>query len=333
MIALVGVAARRSPLALASVSQEWGPGVHSVVGAAGDGAPLLLALVGGVARPRAGQITVLGGAPTDRAVRTRVARMALEPLLPDALRVHEALDVAAGIRGEPARDAAERLAGLGIETLADRAVRSLSRAEARAVTLAEGLTSSCVRVLLLEEPLVAMDPRAVGRIPEALRAAAREGRSVVVATASLRDASELADDHVLLRAGAVVARAASIEALAGFSPDGGRLCIVAHDDRSAQVMAARLAREAVVEAVERSGTSVRVRGRDPTALAEAVCRAAVETDSELAEIRVDPPSLEEARAAGAGIAAATFEAAYARTRDALKSPLAASAPAASEGTS
>jgi ABC-2 type transport system ATP-binding protein len=287
MIALGGVAARRAPLTLASVSLEWGPGVHSVIGAPGDGAALLLALLGGSAQPRAGQIRVLGGPPTDAAVRTQVSRIPLEVTLPDALRVREALDVAAEIRGEPARDAAERLAALGVETLADRAVRSLSRSEARAVTLIEGLTSSCVRVLLLEEPLVAMDPRAAGRIPEALRSAARNGRAVVVATASVRDAGELADDHVLLRGGAIVGRATSIEALAGLSPEGARLCVVARDDRGARALAARLAGEPDVEVVERNGKSMRVRGSAPTTLARAVGRAVVEADVEVSELRVD----------------------------------------------
>ena len=84
--------------------------------------------------------------------------------------------------------------------------------------------------------LLVMDPRAVGRIPGALRAKAREGCSIVIATASMHDAGDLADDHVLLRAGAVVARLAAIEELAGFSPEGATMHVVARDGDGARAL-------------------------------------------------------------------------------------------------
>jgi predicted ABC-type transport system involved in lysophospholipase L1 biosynthesis ATPase subunit len=62
MISLDRVSARQTPLALASVSLTWGPGVHALVGASTDGGALLLAIVAGAARVRSGQVRVLGGA-------------------------------------------------------------------------------------------------------------------------------------------------------------------------------------------------------------------------------------------------------------------------------
>jgi len=94
VIELDRVAARRRPLALASVSLRWGAGVHAVLGRREDGGALLLALIAGAARPRSGRVTVLGGAPEDASVRTRVAVVPLDPTLPDALRVGEALVLA-----------------------------------------------------------------------------------------------------------------------------------------------------------------------------------------------------------------------------------------------
>jgi len=301
VIALEGVAARRAPLAMSGLTLSWSPGVHALLGGPEDGGALLLAIVGGRERPRAGRVRVLEGAPTDDHVRPRIGWVPLEPALPDALRVGEALTVAARVRGEPARDPAERLAALGIEALAPRRVRGLSPEERRAVALAEAVTSTSVRVLLLHEPRVGIDPRAEPRVADALRARARDGATVLVATASVREAGELADDMLVLRAGAVVGHAASIEALAGGARDAARLVVVCSDPRA---LLATLAREAEVEALARRDGSVVARGRDPVALAKAGARAILEAGVDVAEMRIEAPTLDEARAAAAFAATA-----------------------------
>ena len=262
------VSARRAPVAIASASVSWGAGCHAVVGAPGDGGPLLLQVVAGRVAPRTGSVRVLDGRPTEASVRRRVAHVPLEAALPEVFRVDEVLALAEKLRDEPAQDASGRLSVLGVEGLARRDVRSLSRGEARAVALAEALTSTVVRVVLVEEPLVEIDPRAAGRVPDALRARARDGCVVVVATASVRDAGDLADDQVLVRRGAIVGRAPSGDALAGFWQDGShaRLRIVVEDARAAQALVAALGCEGDVVAIERFAGGVCVRGRDPAAL-------------------------------------------------------------------
>jgi hypothetical protein len=143
---------------------------------------------------------------------------------------------------------------------------------------------------------------------------------VVVSTASLRDAGDLGDHHVLLRGGIVVGEAASLAALAEFTPSGARVRVVTSDPAA---LAAALAREAAVEAVARRDNaghgSVVARGRGTTALAEAVARAVVESGVEVSLMRFDPPTLEEARAAAAGVTAAVYQTALERARAAATS--------------
>jgi ABC-type multidrug transport system ATPase subunit len=323
VITFEAVAARRAPLTLARLSLSWGPGLHSVVGTPADGGPLLLELAAGRTRLRSGRVEVLEASPLDARVRRQVALVPLEPPLPDALRTVEVLTLAATLRGEPPSDPKVRLAALGVESLAPRRVGTLAPEEARAVALAEALTSTRVRVLLLEEPLVGVDPRAVARLPELLRARGREGCAVLVATASLRDAGDLADDHVLLRGGTVVGRAASLDELAAFSPGGVRMRILVSDPRA---LLAALAAEEAVDAVARSDGAVVARGRDAPGLAAAVGRAVVASAVDLTEMRIEPPTMDEARGAVAGIATATYEAAHARTRSALALPSEAQPP-------
>jgi ABC-2 type transport system ATP-binding protein len=287
VIALEDVAARRRPLALSRMSHAWEAGSHAVVGVRGDGGSLLLALLAGLVRPRSGRVLVQGGSPMDATIRRQIAFVPLEPALPEAMRVREALALAAGVRREAEREAAGRLRVLGVETLADRRIGSLSRAEARAVALAEAVTSSTVRVLLIEEPLVAMDPRAGGRVPEALRRRGRDGCTVVVTTASMRDAGELADDWVALRGGTLVSKGACVDALLETAPEGANLRVVLRHADALPALVAALAQESDVTAIERDEGTVRLQGRDAAALARAAGRAAVEADVDIAELRID----------------------------------------------
>jgi ABC-2 type transport system ATP-binding protein len=308
VIDLDGVSTRRAPFALANITLAWGPGVHALVGAPADGGRLLLALVAGAARPRRGRVRVLEGEPTDPRIRKRVAYVPAEPSLPEALRVDEVLAVAAAIRDEPepTPNAAERLEVLGVEALARRRVQSLSRAEARAVALSEALASSRVSVLLVDEPLIAIDPRAAARMADALRAKAREGCAVIVATGSLCDAGELADDFVFLKDGAVSSRTSSLDELAGFLPFGARLTIVAPDVAGARALVAWLAREAGVDGIEyhapargfardAGAAAVAIRGRNAVVLAQAAGRAAIDAGVDILHLRFEPPTLDEAR--------------------------------------
>jgi ABC-type multidrug transport system ATPase subunit len=253
-------------------------------------------LIAGTARARAGSLRVLDGGPGHAEVRARVAYVPLDVALPDALRVDESLSLAAALRGEPVRPATERLAPLGLEALAPRRVRSLSWTEARGGALAEAISSTRVRVILVEEPFVSMDPRACSRITEQLRARGDAGCAVLVDTASPRDATEIATDHTLLRAGAVIGTAASLEDLAASSPAGAQIRIVTRDADAGRALSQSLAGDPDVRAVERVGASVVARGPSAAGLAQAAGRALVGSGVDVSEIRVDPPSLDEARA-------------------------------------
>jgi ABC-2 type transport system ATP-binding protein len=289
MIALDGVAARSKPLALSSLTHHFEAGVHAVVGAPTDGGGLLLAVIAGRVRPRTGTVSVEGAAPS--AARRRIAYVPLAALVPDALTVREALDAASLIRGEPARDAAARLAVLGVEALAPRLGRTLAPSEARAVLMVEALTSRAVHAILLEEPFVALDARAHAGLPAAVRGRAREGACVIVATSSTRDAAELADAHLVLEKGALSRRADTSDLGAGAG--GARVRVVTPDTRS---LLAELAREAAVTGVESAGNALVASGADLLSTVAAVGRAVVRSRVEVDDLRPELPTIDEARA-------------------------------------
>jgi len=297
LIALERITAPRKRPLLKDLSLAWGPGVHALVGTPADGGPLLLRLLSGSVAARGGVVRVLDGDPSEPGIRQRIAYVSLDPVLPESLRVDELLELASALRRDPPADAGTRLSVLGIGGLARRRVGSLSVAEARAVLLAEALSSSRVRVLLVEEPFLAMDPRAASSLGSAVRTCARDARAVLVATASLRDAGELADDHVLLRAGAVLGQVASLELLAGVAQPGARIRIVTGQPHA---LLAELAREPEIEAVARRDGSVVARGGDALELARAAGRAVVASGVDVSEMRLELPSMEDARAVTTG---------------------------------
>lgn len=273
-----------------AVTLTWETGVLAVLGAPADGTTALLEVIAGRAKLRGGTVLVGGRAPSE--ARAIVAYVPLETTLPEALRVAEVCALAAQIRGETAATSASRLAPLGLEALASRRVGSLSPGESRAVSLAIALTSRA-KVLLIEEPLVGLDPSAPARVIEALRARASAGVAILVTTASVRDATRLADQLGVLTQGVFTHLPPSLAHSGGA---GAKLRVVIGSTRATEVarIVAALAEESAVTSVEtasfaatgtlHAAVGVVVSGRDLLPLARAVGAVAARTGAKVEAI-------------------------------------------------
>ena len=100
MIELQGVVARVPPVALGPITATFGAGIHALLGGKDDGPSVLLGVVAGRHELRGGGARVLGFGAGDARVRPSVAYVPVNVALPEPLRVHEALAIAAEIRGE-----------------------------------------------------------------------------------------------------------------------------------------------------------------------------------------------------------------------------------------
>jgi ABC-type multidrug transport system ATPase subunit len=291
MIRLSLLTAHAAPYGVSNVSLELGAGIHALLGAPIDGVAVVVAVMAGWIRPRAGTVILLGDAPAK--ARRRIAYVPVEARLPPSLRVAEALDVAASVRGEPAEPAKRRLRSLGVEPLADRWTHSLALPEARAVLMAEAVTSRAA-VLLFDEPRVEMDPRAVRALPAVLRERAAQGSAVVFSTSSPRDAADLSSSPWLFSLGRLIGRVPGTEAAAG-----GRLRmrVVANDTRK---LLGALAAEPPFARIELDRDALILTGSHPKTMAEAVARAALAVGVELQAMRLDAPSLDELYRGSAG---------------------------------
>ncbi len=282
MIRAQALSARAAPLMIRGVTFSLAAGTHALVGTPADGVALALAVIAGVRAPVAGHLQVLGAPAGHETIRRAVAYIPMVPRLPDALRVDEALATAAAIRGDALQPAEVRLGPFELAPLAQRRVASLSPSEARAVAIVEALSSQVVRVVLIDEPLIALDGRMAKLLGGALRARAEAGACVLVTTASLRDARDLADELVTFSQGAVVAEEASrIGAV--------RLRVVVDDARA---LVAALAGDADVLSLASRGDTVVAVGSSEPRVAAAIARAAGRAGVALREMRADTSPME-----------------------------------------
>ena len=311
-IKLQNLSARAAPLALAPLDLELGAGAHALLGTQADGVGLLLAVLAGMHPLRSGRVEMLGGNLTSEPVRQQIGYVPLDLKLPDPWTVEETLRAADAIRGEPERDQGARLAVMGLAPLARRRAKTLSVEEARAVALCEALTSTKVRVLLIEEPFAKMDARAAAAFPSILRERARSGAFVVMATASTREAAELAEDHLTFARGALVKRAPNGDLIALEGPGGARIRIVAAPPDARSLVASLSSEADIASIASESDRTIVVTGRELLSLAAAVGRAIRRAGVDVEMIRPEPLPLDELRAATAGNVAGAYRAAFER---------------------
>ncbi|MBX6365719.1 MAG: amino acid ABC transporter ATP-binding protein, partial [Gemmatimonadetes bacterium] len=111
--------------------------------------------------------------------------------------------------------ARELLGSLGVAARADAYPRQLSGGEAQRVAIARALALDPM-VLLMDEPTSALDPARRGALAETLRALARQGRGLLVATHDVDFALAAADRVVVLADGVLAEAGPAAEVLRGF---------------------------------------------------------------------------------------------------------------------
>ncbi|WP_299037853.1 sulfate/molybdate ABC transporter ATP-binding protein [uncultured Pseudokineococcus sp.] len=203
--------------------------VVALLGPNGAGKSTALGLVAGLLRPDRGRVVldddVLADAGDDGRTRTwvaphrrRTALLAQDPLLFGHLTALDNAAFAPRARGAgrtAARAGAARwLERVGAGSLADRRPAQLSGGQAQRVALARALAAE-PRLLLLDEPLAALDVAAAPALRQLLREVLRaDGRSALLVTHDPLDVLALADRAVVVDGGRVVEEGPAAEVLA-----------------------------------------------------------------------------------------------------------------------
>ncbi len=177
--------------------------VSALIGPNGAGKTTLLRLLAGLARPTAGEMAVLGGTPRqDPAFLAGIGFLAQE--IPLYKRFTAQTHIAIGAHLNRRWDAAsvrDRLRSLNIPL--DRPAGSLSGGQRAQLALALTLAKR-PRLLLLDEPVAALDPLARRNfLAQLAEAVAVGGLTVVLSSHLLADLERVADHLILLAASRV----------------------------------------------------------------------------------------------------------------------------------
>lgn len=161
---------------------ELGAGLTLLLGPNGSGKSTLLRLAAGIERPDAGHVAVLGKDlwVEEVAARKELAYVPEQPDLTPYATIDEILRLVCRLRGEPAATGRGILEAVGLGPLSRRSVRELSMGQRRRVALAAAMVGR-PRVLLLDEPLEAMDRVIRDAILGWVERARLSGAAVVVA--------------------------------------------------------------------------------------------------------------------------------------------------------
>ena len=197
-------------------------GFTVLFGTSGAGKTSVLDCIAGIKTPDSGKIAINGEAMFDSAQglnlwpsQRRLAYVFQSLALFPHLSVAD--NVAYGLRHEPKNAATERsrkmLAQFGIEQLQARRPGDLSGGERQRVALARSLVTD-PRVLLLDEPLAALDRPTRKKIVDDLRGwNAAQKVPILYVTHSVREALALGERVLVMEHGRVVASGAPSELL------------------------------------------------------------------------------------------------------------------------
>src|SRR3954470_19389925 len=182
----------------------------ALVGANGSGKSTAVRAIAGLLEPSGGEVRICGHDPHEEP-DTEAARAALglvpdTPLLYDDLTVRQHLELVVlshGVGDGPADGIAGWLERLGLAGRADFLPRELSRGMRQKTQLACALVRPTA-VLLLDEPVVGLDPPSQALLREVLRECKLAGTAVLLTTHQLEFADGLADRAIVLDEGTVI---------------------------------------------------------------------------------------------------------------------------------
>lgn len=175
--------------------------IAAVVGPNGSGKSTLLRVLAGLDRPSAGAVEVVGGPDSSR----RVGFLPQQPAFRSGFTARDTLAFYASFVDGVGREAvATTLDRVGLGSVADRAVGSLSGGMTRLLGLGQAVLGDPA-VLLLDEPGSGLDPAMVERLFDVLGDLAAGGTGVVVVSHELPAVETYADTVHILDDGGFVA--------------------------------------------------------------------------------------------------------------------------------
>ncbi len=209
--------------AVDGVSLEVGPGeIHGFLGPNGAGKTTTIRMIAGLLKPTSGRIAIDGH---DLALEPEAAKQALgfipdRPFLYEKLTAGEFLRFHGGLYGMEdgamASRAAEMLDLFELRRWEGELVESFSHGMKQRLVMCSAFLHR-PRAVLVDEPMVGLDPRGARLIKDVFRVMSQKGVSILMSTHTLEVAQEMCDRISIILGGKIIARGTvdELRALAG----------------------------------------------------------------------------------------------------------------------
>jgi ABC-2 type transport system ATP-binding protein len=209
--------------AVAGVSLDVEPGeIHGFLGPNGAGKTTTIRVVAGLLKPTSGSVSIAG---CDLARDPFGAKSALgfipdRPFLYEKLTALEFLSFHGGLYGlegsELSRRAAELLELFELTRWKDELIEAFSHGMKQRLVMCAAFLHR-PKAVLVDEPMVGLDPRGARLIKEVFRAMSRKGVAILMSTHTLEVAQEMCDRISIILGGRIIARGtvADLQSLAG----------------------------------------------------------------------------------------------------------------------
>ncbi|MBM3789269.1 MAG: ABC transporter ATP-binding protein [Acidobacteria bacterium] len=193
---------REGEKVLFGLSLDLPPGLTLLIGPNGSGKSTLMKLAAGIERPDRGRVSI-GGLDLWReevAARRRLAYVSEQPDLTPYATIMDVLRLVCRLRRESVTEARRALEQAGLEGCGDRSIRELSMGQRRRAVVAAAWIGS-PQVLILDEPLEAMDRAMREKIVSWIDRALADQCTVLIATHDIEPFAPSARRAVAMRDG------------------------------------------------------------------------------------------------------------------------------------
>ncbi|HEX3692432.1 MAG TPA: ABC transporter ATP-binding protein [Solirubrobacteraceae bacterium] len=253
----------------------------ALLGPNGAGKSTTIDMLLGLADPDAGEVAVFGGSPSAAVDAGWVGAMLQTGALIRDLSVRELVAMVASLYPSPL-PVEQALELTGMSALADQRTQKLSGGETQRARFAVAIVAD-PKLLVLDEPTVAMDVEGRRSFWATMRSLAAEGRTILFATHYLEEADAYADRAILMAHGRVVADGPTNEIKARVGTRTIRATLPGADLQELRELPG-------VSAAERRGEAVLLSCTD----SDAAIRALLQAQPDARDIEIAAAALEEA---------------------------------------
>ena len=183
--------------------------IYGFLGPNGAGKSTTMNMLTGYIAPTAGKVLVDGHDIVEdgQAARRSIGYLPeIPPVYPD-MTVGEYLEFAAGLKKIPSSEIDENIAKVmemtGITEVENRLIRNLSKGFRQRVGLAQAILGD-PRILILDEPMVGLDPKQIIEIRELIRALG-DNHTILLSSHILSEISAICDHIMIIAHGKLVA--------------------------------------------------------------------------------------------------------------------------------